>query len=166
MRETKIVQVYPSDYAIEKAIKEWESFGWELTDNQRISNKEDLWFPGGTTVRTTTCNKLTFSREKSSPWYTEVKRLEEEYEGVQNRISSIKMQKPQKSDGLLNTFLSCLTIWLPIPIISFIVYQIVKKVRYKKALKKYEANSAKRLEELNSQADNLRYSAERIVNGN
>lgn len=164
MRETKIVQVYPSDYAIERAIKEWESFGWEMTDNQRISNKEDLWFPGGTTVRTTTCNKLTFSREKSSPWYLEVKRLEEEYEGVQRRISSIKMQKPQNSDGLLNTFLSCITIWLPVPIISFIVYKIIKKVRFKKALKRYKIEYTEKLDDLNSQADNLRYAASNIVN--
>lgn len=114
MRETKIIQVYPSDSAIEKAIHEWESFGWEMTDNQRLSNKEDLWFPGGTTVRTTTYNKLTFSREKSSPWYSEIKSLEDRYEAVQRDIAAINDQKPVKNKYGYSC-LDYITLIFPVP---------------------------------------------------
>ncbi len=162
MRETKIIQVYPSDYAIEKAIKEWESFGWEMTGNQRYSDENSVYLPYlGTETTTTTYNKLTFSREKSSQWYPEVKRLEEEYEEVQRRISSIMNEKPVKKGW---GFLDVLTVYLPVPLISFIVYQIVKKVKYKKAVKRFEENSTKKLEDLNSEADVLRYTAFKAVN--
>ncbi len=162
MRETKIIQVYPSDSAIEKAINEWESFGWEMTDNQRFSNKQDLWSPVGTTVRTTTYNKLTFSREKSSPWYSEVKSLEGQYDAVQRDISVITGQKPIKK-ALGYSVMDWVTLLIPIPFFSFIVYQIIKSVRFKKTLKRYESTSRVRLNELNEKAKDIRQAARKIV---
>lgn len=162
MRETKIIQVYPSDSAIEKAIREWKSFGWEMTDNQRLSNKEDLWFPGGTTVRTTTYNKLTFSREKSSPWYSEVKLLEDRYEAVQRDISAIINQKPEKKKYGYSC-LDYVTLIFPIPFFSHIVYLIIKNIAYKKKLKRYEATSNARLSELDEKGEEIRRSAQKIV---
>ncbi|MDE7182291.1 MAG: hypothetical protein K2O41_04570 [Clostridia bacterium] len=162
MKETKIIQVYPSDSAIEKAIKEWEAFGWEMTDNQRYSDKSSVTLPYlGTETTTTTYNKLTFSREKSSSWYSEVKQLEEEYEAIKGNISSIMYNKPRKK-GI--GFLDFLTIYLPVPLISFVVYQIIKKARFKKATKRFEENSRSKLQELNSKADAVKNSAEKIVN--
>ncbi len=161
MRETKIIQVYPSDYAIEKAIKEWESFGWEMTDNQRFSDKSSVTLPYvGTETTTTTYNKLTFSREKSSPWYPEVKRLEEEYESVTGQTSAIMRNKPQKK-GI--GFLDFVTIYLPVPLISFVVYQIVKKSKFKKATKTFEADSKAKLEQLDAKAESIRNTAKKIV---
>lgn len=162
MRETKIVQVYPSDSAIERAIHEWESFGWEMTDNQRFSNKEDLWFPGGTTVRTTTYNKLTFSREKSSPWYSEVKPLEEKYEDVQREIDRIMNQRPEKKKYGYS-FLDWLTLIFPIPFFSHIIWLIIKNAVYKKKLKRYEATSKPRLNELDDKGREIRRAAQAIV---
>lgn len=162
MRETKIIQVYPSDAAIEKAINEWESFGWEMTDNQRFSNKEDLWFPGGTTVRTTTYNKLTFSREKSSPWYSEVKLLEEQYEAVQRDISAIMGQKPEKKK-YGTACLDWVTLIFPIPFFSHIVYLIIKNIMYKKRLKSYESMSRVRLNELDEKGKDIRRAAQKII---
>ena len=162
MRETKIIKVYPSDSAIEKAINEWESFGWEMTDNQRFSNKEDLWFPGGTTVKTTTYNKLTFSREKSSPWYSEIKLLEEQYEAVQRDISAIINQKPEKKKYGYS-FLDWLTLIFPIPFFSHIVYLIIKNIVYKKKLKRYESMSRARLNELDQKGKDIRRAAKKIV---
>lgn len=162
MRETKIIQVYPSDSAIEKAIKEWESFGWEMTDNQRHSDKQDLWYPGGTTVRTTTYNKLTFSREKSSPWYSEVKSLEEQYEAVQRDISAVTSQKPEKKK-YGTACLDWVTLIVPIPFISHIVYLIIKNAKYKKELKRYESTSKARLNELNEKAKDICRAAQKII---
>jgi len=161
MRETKIIQVYPSDYAIESAIKEWESFGWEMTDNQRFSDKSSVTLPYvGTETTTTTYNKLTFSREKSSPWYSEVKKLEEEYETVIGRKNAITRTKPQKKGIGVWDFV---TIYLPVPLISFVVYQIVKKSKFKKATKKYEADSKSKLAELDAKAESIRNASKKIV---
>ncbi|MDE5729487.1 MAG: hypothetical protein K2I20_04880 [Clostridia bacterium] len=162
MRETKIIQVYPSNSAIENAINEWQSFGWEMTDNQRFSDKQDLWSPVGTTVRTTTYNKLTFSREKSSPWYSEVKSLENQYEAVQHKISAVMREKPVKKE-LGYSVLDWVTLFLPIPFISFIVYQIIKSVKFKKALKRYESTSRAKLNELDEKATNIRRAAQKII---
>ena len=162
MRETKIIQVYPSDTAIENAIKEWESFGWEMTDNQRFSSKQDLWFPGGTTVRITTYNKLTFSREKSSPWYSEVKLLEEQYEAVQRGITAIINQKPEKKQYGYS-ILDWVTLIFPIPFVSHIVYLIIKSIVYKKKLKRYQSVSKAKLNELDEKGNNIRRAAQKIV---
>lgn len=162
MRETKIIQVYPSDSAIEKAINEWESFGWEMTDNQKFSDKQDLWSPVGTTVRTTTYNKLTFSREKSSPWYAEVKSLENQYESVQRDISAVTNEKPVKK-ALGYSVMDWVTLLLPIPFFSFIVYQIIKSVKFKKALKHYESTSRAKLSELDEKAKGIRRAAQKII---
>ncbi|MCM1296278.1 MAG: hypothetical protein NC311_12115 [Muribaculaceae bacterium] len=162
MRETKIVQVYPSDYAIEQAIKEWESFGWEMTDNQHFSDKQDLWSPVGTTVRTTSYNKLTFSREKNSSWYSAVKPLEEQYEAVQREISAVTSQKPVKK-ALGYHALDWVTLILPIPFFSFIVWQIIKSVSYKKKLKRYESESKAKLNELDDKATDIMRAARKII---
>lgn len=34
-RETKTIQMYPDDDAINQAISLWENFGWEVIGNQR-----------------------------------------------------------------------------------------------------------------------------------
>lgn len=160
MRETKIIQVYPSDSAIEKAIKEWESFGWEMTDNQRFSDKSSVSIPYyGTQTTTTTYNKLTFSREKSSTWYAEVKSLEEEYEAVKAEMSAIMSKKPQKKIGCLDF----VTLFLPVPFFSYLVYLIIKKVKFKKASKKFSQESDKRLDELNAKADSIQRAARKIL---
>lgn len=164
MRETKIIQVYPSDSAIQKAISEWESFGWEMTDNQRFSDKQDLWAPGGTTVRTTTYNKLTFSREKASPWYSEVKSLEEQYETVQRDISAVTSQKPVKKQ-LGYSVWDWVTLILPIPLFSFFVWQIIKSVSFKKKLKRYVSTSKAKLNELDKKANDIRRAAQKIIDG-
>lgn len=161
MKETKIVQAYPSDSAIDRAIKEWESFGWELTNNQRYQDKSSAYIPGyGTETTTTTYNKLTFSREKSSPWYPEVKRLEEEYEGVTGQISAIKSTKPVKKPlGLLDIVL----VFIPFPFVGLIIYRIVLSSKFKKAMKKYEAESTQKLAELDSKAESIKRKARNII---
>lgn len=160
-RETKIIQVYPSDYAIESAIKEWEAFGWELVNNQRYSDKDSVTIPYvGTSTTTTTYNKLTFSREKSSSWYGEIKPIEEEYENVQRNKSNIMSDKPQKKKfGIGDAIL----LILPILFVVEVIRLIVRESKYKKALKRFEENSAPKLRELDMKADSLKRSAQRII---
>lgn len=161
MRETKIIQVYPSDYEIENAIKIWQSFGWEMTDNQKFSDKENLWYPGGTTVRTTTYNKLTFSREKNSVWYGEIKALEEEYESITAQRSSILRNKPQKK--ALGSCLDFVMVFMPIPPFTFFIYLIIKKVKFKKAKAKFESEWTDKLNELASKAESVRKAAQKVI---
>lgn len=75
-RETKTVQCYPSDEKINAKIREYNAFGWELIGNQRCQEDESL---GEGYYNTYTFHKLTFSREKTSPWYSEVVELEKKY---------------------------------------------------------------------------------------
>lgn len=39
-RETKTIQMYPDDDAINQAISLWENFGWEVIGNQRCQNSK------------------------------------------------------------------------------------------------------------------------------
>ena len=70
-RETKTIQCYPDDDEINKVCSVQASFGWELIGNQRCREQETF----GEYVRTSTFHKLSFSREKNSPWYAEVTEL-------------------------------------------------------------------------------------------
>ena len=44
-KETTTVQCYPSDSAVNRKIREYEAFGWELINNQRCN--EDKGTYGG-----------------------------------------------------------------------------------------------------------------------
>ncbi len=73
MKEFRELQCHPDN--VNATIEEATSWGWELVSNQRCQ-EEGVRF-GNEVIRT--FNKLTFSREKSAPWYSEVCRLEQEY---------------------------------------------------------------------------------------
>ncbi len=70
-RETKVVQSHPDREM--QTINFYQKFGWEVIGNQRCQEEEkrgDTWY-------TITFNKITFSREKSEPWYDRVSQLEQ-----------------------------------------------------------------------------------------
>lgn len=90
-RETTTVQCYPSDSAVNRKIREYETFGWELIGNQRCEESGGTF---GGYRQVSTFNKLTFSRDKSAPWYTEVVELESRYEMLMNTEPTEK--KPSK----------------------------------------------------------------------
>lgn len=68
-RETRVEQVHP-EHENEK-IKALETFGWEVISNQRCQEQKGDYIY--------TFNKITFSRDKSAPWYNRVRELEKEY---------------------------------------------------------------------------------------
>ncbi len=99
-RETKTIQCYPDDDIINRRVKEYEAFGWELVNNQRCQEYDGQSYDPIDKVTTTTYstfNKLTFSREKATPWYDEVTRLERNFHDVMDTKPSApanrKMQK-------------------------------------------------------------------------
>ena len=148
-KETTTVQCYPSDSAVNRKIREYEAFGWELINNQRCN--EDKGTYGGYR-HYSTFNKLTFTREKSAPWYKEVAELEI----VHNRLMDSEPYERKPSKILLYASISVLILafamLIPISsgfslmpgllaiiltvtdIILFVVYG-VKKSRYKKEYK-------------------------------
>lgn len=71
MKETKTVQVYPSDAIVNATIEEYGSFGWEVISNQRCQEYDGQTreYDGSLTKNYSTFNKITFTREKDSPWY-------------------------------------------------------------------------------------------------
>ncbi len=95
MKETKSVQVYPDNDAINRKIEVWGLFGWELLSNQRQQEKH------GDMIETFVV--LTFQREKSEPWYPEVSKLEKEYDSLCAEYSAIEAQAPK---GLFGSVLS------------------------------------------------------------
>ena len=90
-KETKTVQCYPSDDKINAMVERYASFGWELINNQRCQEFTGQTFDsdGSSTSHYSTFNKLTFTREKTSSWYSQVTELEDRYNSLMN----------QKSDG-------------------------------------------------------------------
>ncbi len=82
MRETKVEQVYPSQSAVDLSIKLNECFGWECMGQQQI--QEFTGEDSDGTRHYETYVKITFSREKSSPWYSAVCELEDEYKTLGN----------------------------------------------------------------------------------
>ena len=120
-RETKTIQCYPDDEIINKRIKQYEAFGWELINNQRCQEYEgqtfDYEMDGTTTIKHySTFNKLTFSRDKSAVWYSQVTALEREFdakESERKRLNSSKPVRPtftKTAGGVFLTMLSSMTI--------------------------------------------------------
>lgn len=127
-RETKTVQCYPDDDIVNERIRQYEAFGWELINNQRCQEfdgqSSEMAFDGSTTTvnHYSTFNKLTFSREKNSPWYGEVTALEANY----NRLLDEKPSRPyeRKIKGVL-IFLGVLLTIFAIP---FVVIGIINGI--------------------------------------
>ena len=115
---------------------------------------------------TETYVQLTFSREKSSPWYKKVAELEEEYYAEVNKQNAVMAQEPQKAKYLgffsfLLVFTPLMPITLPLLIVN-IVRQSKANKKYKQEHdewinKKYSVNdaAARRKDELLEQASEL-----------
>ena len=116
-RETKTVQCYPSDEKINRMCERYGAFGWELIGNQRCT--EDNGTFGGY-KHTSTYNKLTFTREKSSPWYGEVVALEKEYESIMN---SEPYNHANKTARLLG--IGCCILGIGLLIVSIAVFSLL-----------------------------------------
>lgn len=180
-RETVTIQRYPDDSIINSTIKEYEAFGWELINNQRCQEYEGQTYglDGSSTKHYSTFNKLTFTREKASPWYSRVVSLEEEYRSLMNT-------KPQEPKSYSKTFTVLFYIAAGIAIglgallaatflhilgYTFIVvgaisliYAICRTVIGKKRMNKYSAELAD-WKESGVRAEQLLREAERLVNG-
>lgn len=173
MKETKTIQVYPDDNIVNATIGEFESFGWEVVGNQRCQeyNGQTHGVDGSTTNHYSTFNKITFTREKSSPWYEEVSQIEREYNVLNDTIQTYKNAKPvlrKTSEGsiLLGVFLYCL--WI-IPGVIYTVVQISKKSKnkkeYEKELAEYNAVYPAKIKDLNEKTAELRIRAEKLISG-
>ena len=167
-RETEMVKVYPSDEAVRAKVGVYEAFGWEVVGNQKITEKTGSYegADGNYYNTTETYVQLTFSREKSSPWYKKVVELEEEYYAEVNKQNAVMAQEPQKAKYLgffsfLLVFTPLMPITLPLLIVN-IVRQSKANKKYKQEhdewiSKKYSVNdaAARRKDELLEQASEL-----------
>ena len=176
-KETTTVQCYPSDSAVNRKIKEYEVFGWELINNQRCQESEGTF---GGYRQLSTFNKLTFTRDKSAPWYNEVAELENRHNRLIN--SEPYQRKPSKillwasifvlifALGMLIPTLSMLSSGFKIipgvpaivltvaDVVMFVIYG-VKKSRYKKEyrirLREWEQSSKQEALAIRMQAEAL-----------
>lgn len=173
-KETKTIQCYPDDNQINKECELQSSFGWELIGNKRCREET----PNGEYVKIKTFHKLTFSREKNTPWYKRVTELESQY----NRILSsqpIRPSEPQKrwlfagiggliAGIILLVILSKLgglskgevipSVVLFVCAGLLIVRFIIKTVRYNAylaQLSSWESSKGQELEKIRKQADSL-----------
>ena len=136
-RETKVVQGYPSDSAVKQAIRELEQFGWDLTSNQKITDKTGSYegADGNYYTTTETYRELTFSREKSSPWYKKIVELEQEYYALDAQYNRILASEPRKPKyisffGVILVFTPLLPITLPL-----LIFNIIRQSKGKKKYK-------------------------------
>ncbi|MDE5563241.1 MAG: hypothetical protein K2J01_06860 [Clostridiales bacterium] len=177
MKETKTVQVYPSDDIVNATIEEYESFGWEVVSNQRCQEFEGTThdiFDGSTTRHYSTFNKITFSREKESHWYDQVATLEKEYNITKDTIKSYKNYKPvlqtPKPEGTMGMAVGCLcfAFWI-IPGIIYVIARSSKKRKYQKeynkALAEYNSTYPAKIKELEAHNAEIRAQAEKCILG-
>lgn len=79
-----------------------------------------------------------------------------------NNITAMKNERPEKKKYGYSC-MDYLTLIFPIPFISHIVYLIIKNIAYKKKLKRYESASTASLNELYEKGEEIRRSAQKIV---
>lgn len=176
MKETKTVQVYPDDAIVNAKIEEYESFGWEVVGNQRCQEYEGQTYgiDGSSTKHYSTFNKVTFTREKDSPWYAEVVQLEKEYYVMKDTSESYRAVKPvlrtPKPDGIIGVALGAYLYMMFL--VPGIIYTAVRcsqkskyKKRYQKELAEYESVYPARIEEAENRQAELRARAEKCISG-
>ncbi len=188
-RETKTVQCYPDDDIVNKKIKLFESFGWELINNQRCQEfdgqTKSYDFDGSTTVTNhySTFNKLTFSREKSSSWYSEVAALEAEHDKLMSSKPVFYGAKPTWKILLISIMLAVIGIGVffflfgistyaiiapaimwGISVLLIVVY-IVKRTRYSKDYDYYLSRKREWESTSEKEAQILVAKAAALVNG-
>lgn len=177
MKETKTIQVYPSDALINATIEEYGSFGWEVISNQRCQEFEGTThdiITGSSTKHYSTFNKITFTREKSAAWYDEVSDLEKEYNTAGDTIRSYKNRKPVlrkvKPEGIIA---ACMGLWLyMLLLVPGIIFSIVRgclkskyKKQYQEALARYEQEYPAKIRELEGKQAELRARSEKLILG-
>ncbi|MBR5659020.1 MAG: hypothetical protein IKX10_06440 [Lachnospiraceae bacterium] len=125
-RESKVMQVYPSDQKVQAAMDINSIFGWEVTGNQKFQEYTGQTRDGNTTTKHfSTYVKLTFSREKSAPWYSRVVSLEKEWYDIDVRMYALWKEKPTKK--ILRMVLIFFAMWILSTILGVgIVKQFIK----------------------------------------
>lgn len=144
-RETKSVQVYPNDYEVNQKCKREEMFGWEVIGNQSVQQFKGS-DPDGT-QHYESYVKLTFSRDKSAPWYAEVAELEKEYNHLESTYNSVSDAEPKEYRIWVTCVvaaLGCFTglalsqfgikvgMYAFVPTLVYTVYRLRKTFAYKK----------------------------------
>lgn len=177
MKETKTVQVYPSDDVVNATIEEYEGFGWEVIGNQRCQEFEGTTYgiDGSSTRHYSTFNKITFSRDKDAAWYGEVSELEREYNVIGGKVKSYKnykpvLRKPQPDDGAVAFALGLVLYFLfLVPGIIYTVVRCCLKAKYKKdyekSLAEYNAVYPEKIKELSKKQKELRARAQKCICG-
>lgn len=186
-KETKTVQCYPSDDKINAMVERYASFGWELINNQRCQEFTGQTFDsdGSSTSHYSTFNKLTFTREKTSSWYSQVTELEDRYNSLMDQKPTDTSVEPSKKPfafvflfvvvgavalivglgmggGLIFTLIGA-GIWA-LGLLLTVIY-FIKRSHYKKDYREYLDKDDEFDRTLGAQAREIMRKADRIVNG-
>lgn len=180
-RESITVQCYPSDSAVNKKVKQYEAFGWELIGNQKIkeSTGSVMGVDGNTYENFSTYVKLTFSREKSSEWYNEVTALERRHDEKMDECKRMRDEYPV-ADFAENEILDSALARVVAPVllffvsacllfIPFIIYMRVMSKRKKKKIAYHEAERAwhnkydAAINKLETEAESIRAEATEVI---
>lgn len=169
MKETKTIQVYPSDDIINSTIEEYGSFGWEVIGNQRCQEYEGQ---SDGIKHYSTFNKITFTREKSSAWYDEVAQMEREYNTLKDTRKSYKRYEPRLKELRVQGIVAvAIGFWLYlallVPGLMFTIIRACVKSKYKKQYQKqlaeYNAVYPAKIKELDIKLRELRTQSEKCI---
>ncbi|MDE6201375.1 MAG: hypothetical protein K2M47_05825 [Clostridiales bacterium] len=184
-RETKTVQCYPDDNKINAMIERYGAFGWELINNQRCQEYEGTY---DGYRHWSTFNKLTFSRDKSASWYSDVTSLERAHDKLMDEEPVLYAKRPSKGwlfygiiglifgvmiwlalGGMLGSFFEIFTL---VPALVLIGIGVILLVVYIRKIKNYNTAydayyTLKKAWESTSEKDakELRVKAAKLVDG-
>lgn len=150
-RETKVIKC-PND-EVNGVIALYEKFGWELVSNNICSGYTAG--NGTNSVSIAAGNEITFSREKDSPWYDEVRVLEIEYEQCQREIHNLWDEEPEKEGKEFHLWLFAFGLWFfGISLIYLAVY-LVQMVNRKNRYKNWHQVNDPKIKELEERSNEL-----------
>lgn len=174
MKETITTQCYPSDDKINEMVSMYQNFGWELVSNQRCQEYtgQTSGSDGSTTNHYSTFNKLTFSREKSSPWYKEVVQLEKRYVEVNEELSTLYRREPKVSwyTKPVNIFIAgSLALLYIFPGVLYVIYRKIRnkagKKTYQKKHEEWVTNNQEKIQSLAKEKDDILQKDDQLING-
>lgn len=144
---------------VNQVIKEYEHFGWEI-----VSNNISTRLAAADGVNIAAQNELTFNREKSVKWYSDVVALEKRYNDCKIQARNLMDSEPEKSVNF-NKWIFWLTFLFTYGTLTlvYLVYYFFKKNKVKTNYEKWEKVAIPKINELKNEMNNAIANSEMLI---
>ncbi len=147
------------NWDVNNMVTMFECFGWELVSNNVVTSLST-----SEAMNVATENELTFKRDKEAPWYSEVSKLQEEFDSIADQIEEIESTDPTKEMTFHWIAFILLFFLYGIGIIYGIVY-LVLKAKNKNDTKLWHMENDPKIKEMQDRKIQIAKQSKALIDG-